>query len=251
MTNKRKSWTAVCVASALLAMLFWIYVRQGNSAAGLNGGATSHGQPTAMATDSDEQVTETGGPPPTQAMMLFNEALTNNDAELYAKNHLRGTPEEEEYAEGVKSVLVAQRRMIAAFKEKLDPNDISTLPEGSFYMVPLSEPQLRGMRVTWIDERTADIAVPGLLTYRAVLVDGQWHVQITPTIASRYPSDPGKAIHVLTNMFNELAGAFDQTSGEILQGRLTSQGDIYQAISGRVKKVVATYSGSLPPEGHG
>jgi hypothetical protein len=186
-------------------------------------------------------------PSPASALTLLNEAFSSNDPELYAKNHLPGTQDEEAYANAVKAVLAAQRRLVAAFKTKVDPNDISSLPAGSFYIKPLTDEQLRSMKVTRMDDHTADVKVPHFPRYRVVLVGREWHIQLTPTLASVYPSDPARAMQVLTRMFHDIADAFDRTTAEITQGQLTNQGEIFNAITARVAAATQASTPSLPP----
>jgi RNA polymerase sigma factor (sigma-70 family) len=187
---------------------------------------------------------------PMGAFKVLNDALVNSDATGYAKVHAPESAKADRYVEAQRALLATQADLLDAYRTKLDPQNKNPLKFFHFGGLPEEASQTAvPMR---IDDHTSDIVVPLIYTprYRAVLTGAEWHIQEGASFATLYPSDPEKALDVLTQGANDISAFYKGIAGEIRAGQFASADAVSQALRDRLGKAMAAHAAQknpLPP----
>jgi RNA polymerase sigma factor (sigma-70 family) len=179
---------------------------------------------------------------PIDPIVMLNDALAKNDPTLLAP-HAPGTADEETYSAAVRSLLLAQGKVVAAYGERFNA---PSFPRPLLYAKSADPAQVRSSEVRRVDDNTADVVVVGLTQYRVVRIDGQWCIQAAATIGKLYPADPMQAVRVFATMFEHIAAMYDTAADEITSGKLATAQATDAAITSRLTLIVSKDMAALP-----
>ncbi len=179
---------------------------------------------------------------PLAPLKVISQALVDNDPVAYGQTHLPGTAIENAYTASMQSMMSANAKLMAAYQQKItDP-----LP-AELKAVPL--PMLEFAKVRAIDDRTAEILIPEANTprYLVALTDGQWHIQITRSLGTKFPTDTDKAIQIVTDATNDFTREKLAVTDDIMSGKLTSADAVSKAFAARVAPIQKIQRDTMPP----
>lgn len=252
-----QSASSVSIAHSAMRMMTWIKLQFAGAIAAsviLTGGigtlivhkslarSVSAPAPSAVLASNTSPAPST----PADVLRQINQAWMSNDPHLYAKQHLPGTPEEEAYASALGHMLAGRGKFVAAYNAKFPVDKNNPHPGGFSVRDAVPHERLDAAQVTQIDDHTVDIAIPDGMTYHIVLSQGAWHIALQQSMASMYPSDPVKAMKLLSGYLDSQAKVFSETADQISTGKLASAQDVTTVLNAELKKISAGLA-DMPP----
>jgi RNA polymerase sigma factor (sigma-70 family) len=190
---------------------------------------------------------------PIAHVLWANEAMASNDAPAIenelrdAKNYALLSPDELAFLSAEAKLLKSRSHFADVYQQRIDPDGKFPLPKGLVSASSISAARVNAAQVKYIDEATAEVAVPNRTTYRMVQRDGEWFTQVRASLASMYPSDPDAAMKTLTSSDQQQATALDEIADEITSGKLTTPYGAVSMTTDRMRAINNAANSAMPP----
>ncbi len=159
---------SVSIAKGAMQMIAWVKVQLavGVAAAvfvvGGVGAMAMHkamgaGAPTILVAATGPAASQAAGSP-MEAVMKLKTFLDTGDAAVYASAHGKQTAEEEKLSAALVAGVGAQRSFAAGYRAQFGA-DVA-LPDSLVVWRAISDEQIRGAQVKWVDEKSVTVSVP-------------------------------------------------------------------------------------------
>jgi RNA polymerase sigma factor (sigma-70 family) len=182
---------------------------------------------------------------PLDALRRINAAGAASDPGPFTNIIAPGTPEEEKCEKAIERALSARAKLLAACRARFPGADNGVIPDVLATSQVIPTANIDAAIITPIDANTANVAV-NQVTFRMVFSDGQWRIAILPTLANMYPSDPAKAIKILTDGLEQGADALDNAAKAVSSATPESARNTMAFLMLRLMQIAREASAGMP-----
>jgi RNA polymerase sigma factor (sigma-70 family) len=184
---------------------------------------------------------------PRDTLRQIDTAWATGNSELYNQTHLPGTADENAFSAALAHMISSRTKLLAAY-HAINPSDALLRYRDILQLGDvIPRERIDAAAVTNIDDHTVDVAIPNSMTYRLILVGGQWRFSVQPTVGSMYPSDPAKATKLMANRFEQDDAALNTATKALASATPEAARTILGFLAVKLTLIMNNSTAVLPP----